>query len=991
MKLKSGFKGLTALSASLLAVVMTGSTLMFDNAGIINSFLGCKTTEIVETGEVDENLNTAYYDNKFGTTNTYSLAATLELEQAVQAENLRQAEEGNVLLKNENGALPLGNSAKVTLFGNGSQNSKYCKSQEGTSMDAIEKQTFPVAMKNVFGASNVNTKLCDEVYNGLGTTNNKSVVEAPIADVEAKASSWKSDYNDAAIVVITRWGSEDSESVEKTDEGRDYMGLCENEEALFKYLESQKNAGVFKKIIVVINADQMMELDWLDSYGIDACLLAGIPGQEGFRATAEILRGDVNPSGHLVDTYLNEYTSNPAMAYSADSIQTWSNTTEVEAAFEAANQPDSANHYNYWTIYAENIYVGYKYYETRYEDYVMNTGNAKGNAGSTTGKDWKYSDEVAYTFGYGLSYTNFERNLRGVTYNSLTDSYILTVDVENVGNVAGKDVVQVYAQTPYGDYEKQYNIEKASAILAGFEKTDVLAPGEKETVEVEIERYLLASYDSANEKGYILSSGDYYFSIGDNVHDALNNILAAKGYTAEDGMTDIQGNEVDGDEAMTYHWRQADLDADSYNLSRYSSADYEVTNQFAQNELSYYGIDFKYLSRSDWQGTYPDPTFTLAANEKMLDQLIIDWYETPEDAPAVSDFTQGADNGILFVTMKDVAWEDEETWNLFIDQLTIDDMLVLKADGNGNDGLESIAYPGDKRADDGVCIQQGSLNATGSHAFVWVSEIMTSRTWNKDLFSSRGEMLGIEAVFCGCNELWYGGGNLHRHAFGGRNMQYYSEDGNFGYYVGWYEAAAMQAVGVNYGIKHLALNDSEAHRESISTFATEQSIRELYLRAMEGAIAVGGGSVMTGFNRIGCEYVSVHKNLLTNVVKGEWAIRNHITTDAGSNSYKSHALEQLAAGIDYTCWNTEVATIKEAIEAGDGYILQCLRLSAKYNLYSSSRTIAVNGLTSNTIVRQITPAWQIALVAAGISLAAIMALSFIGYVVFEVKDNKREE
>lgn len=985
MKLKSVFKGLTSVLVFLLALVIGASTLMFQNEGIVNRALNVSTTRI-ETSEEDADVDTEYYKNEYGTTDLSNYATTLEIERAVEEENIRQAEEGNVLLKNENNALPLDKSAdRITIFGNGAYNSRYNKSTTTTSMDELQFMTFPMAMQEVFG-NNVN--LLTSVYSGLGTTSNSQVVEADISAVTAQESTWRNDYNDAAIVVVTRWGSEDAETVELTDDGRHYLGLSANEEALFDYLETSN----FDKIIVIVNADQMMELDWLDEYRIDACILAGIPGQTGFRGTANILAGDAIPSGHTVDTYVADYTSNPVMTYSVDSTAQWSNMAEVNAAFAGTPEEGSENHYSHWTIYAENIYVGYKYYETRYEDAVMGRYNATGSAGSTTGRAWSYADEMVFPFGYGLSYTTFTQELNGVSYDAAADVYRLDVTVTNTGNYTGKSVVQVYAQTPYGDYERENTVEKAAVSLVGFEKTDDIAPGQSAQVTVEVERYLLASYDANNVKGYILSAGDYYFAIGDNAHDALNNILAAKGYSSANGMIDVDGNATDGDEDKVYTWNQADLDSDSYNLSRYTDEGdeaVEVTNLFDDDQLSAYGINFTYLSRSDWQGTYPDPNFTLEATDEMIADLLSDWYETPEDAPAVSDFTQDADTTINFVTLKDIDWDDDEIWNAFIDQLSVDEMLVLKADGNGNDGIPDVALPSQGRGDDGVCIQQGSLLATGSHAFVWVSEVMTSRTWNKERFTARGHWLGIEAVYCGLNELWYGGGNLHRTPFGGRNMQYYSEDGNFGYYVGWYEAQAMQEVGIIYGIKHFALNDQELYRESLATFATEQSIREIYLRAFEGPMCKGGAlGIMTGFNRIGCTYVSVHPELLTGVLKTEWNFKGHLTTDAGSNSYKSHALEQLVAGIDYTCWNTEVDTIRNAINEGDGYILQCLRQSAKHNLYAASRSVSVNGLSSNSYVVQIIPGWQIALVAAAIGLTAAAVICLVVYVLLEVKSKR---
>ena len=257
----------------------------------------------------------------------------------------------------------------------------------------------------------------------------------------------------------------------------------------------------------------------------------------------------------------------------------------------------------------------------------------------------------------------------------------MTVQVTNTGSVAGKSVVQVYAQTPYGDYEKQNSVEKSAIQLVGFEKTDMLQPGESQTVTVPVERYFLASYDSKGAQGYILSSGTYYLSVGDNAHDALNNVLAAKGSTA-----------ADGNAAKTYSWTQTDLDTESYRFSRVDSS-IEVTNQFDHADLNTFGIEMTYLSRSDWAGTFPVEQMHLEMNEALLEELSLDWYEQPEDAPAVSDFTQGADNGLTFSDMRLVEWDDEETWNKFIDQLTTDETASMLMDSRGTAAIESIAMP----------------------------------------------------------------------------------------------------------------------------------------------------------------------------------------------------------------------------------------------------------------------------------------------------------
>lgn len=987
-------RGLASVFIFLLALIVAASTIMFQNAGIVNNFLNVKTSELVtpEGGENSENVNTVYYENEFGTTEeeTSNYMRTLELEQAVAEENVRQAEEGTTVLKNDNAALPLAKTSRVTLFGNGSYNSRYNKSQEDSSMDEIEKITFNLAMQNALGAENVNTVLADNVYSGMDRTTNTTVYEAAIDQVKNYESTWRSDYNDAAIAVFTRWGGEDGESALTTAEGRHYLGLSANEEALMQYLQEQKADGIFSKIIVVINSDQMMELGWLDDYGVDACVLAGIPGAQGFEGVANVMVGNVNASGHTVDTYAVNSLSAPAMTYASGNTQTWTNVDEISAGFGNAADNESIYFDNY-VIYAENIYVGYKYYETRYEDSVMGRYNAKDAVGSSTGSNWNYADEVAFTFGFGLSYTTFEQELNGVTFNSSTDEYEVEVTVTNTGSMAGMSVAQVYAQTPYGDYEVQNRVEKAAIQLVGFEKTDVLEPGQSTTVTVPVDRYMLASYDENGAKGYILSGGDYFLSVGDNAHDALNNVLAAKGYDSNDGMVDENGDPTNGNADKVYTWSQ-ELDVDTYNLSIWTDDPVEVTNRFDQDQLDSYGVDFTYLSRSDWKATYPSEAVQLAATAAMIEDMKSDWYETPEDAPAVSEFTQGDNLGMQFVTTKDIAWDEDELWDEFINQLTVEEMLSLVADNSGADAITSVTMPEQKRGDDGMCIQQLNLKATGKHAMPWVSEVMTSRTWNKERFSERGRLLGIEAIFCGANELWYGGGNVHRTPFGGRNMQYYSEDANFGYFVGAYEAEAMQAVGIIYGVKHLALNDQEEQRESLATFATEQTIRENYLRVFEGVVCEGGGQgIMTAFNRIGCRYAAVNSDLLNGVVKTEWGFTGHITTDASSGGkYKSHTVEQLVAGIDYTCWGTDMSAIQAAIDGGDGYVLQCLRLATKHNIYAASRSVSVNGLSSNSYIVRYTPWWQTLLVWSAIGLTIGAVICIAGYVVFEVQNKKNQ-
>lgn len=837
--------------------------------------------------------------------------------------------------------------------------------------DAAQRDAYLSQMEEEIGSYEAQNKTGNQVLDTVLTSKSLSCAQQGIA-LTCVADG----------VVLTRVGGEDKDVAMYSADGRHMLGLSAEEEALMDYLRSQKAAGVFGRIVVVLNTDFQMELGWLDEYDVDACVLAGVTGATGFEGVANVLAGNVNPSGRLVDTYAANSLSAPAVTYAGDNTRMWGNADEVNA-----NSTDVSNngaHIDHYVIYAEGIYVGYKYYETRYEDAVMGAGGADSSVGSSFGGAWDYSSEMVYPFGYGLSYTTFAQELQSVNYDIVNGCYEVEVKVTNTGSVPGKSVVQVYAQTPYGDYEKQNLVEKSAIQLVGFGKTDELAPGASELVTIAVDHYMLASYDAHGAKGYILSAGDYYLSVGDDAHDALNNILAAKGYTTADGMT------APGSADKTYRWNQAVVDTQSYRLSAYTGE--EITNRFDFGDLSYYGIDFTYMTRSDWAGTFPAEAVVLNATEEMIRDLNSGWYQTPEDAPAVDSFTQGAENGLSFIDMRLVDFDDDETWNAFLDQLTVSEMLSLVSDSKSVGGIDRIGLPAQVRDDDNL--SAGTIAATGNASLSWVSEVVTSRTWNPELFTSRGRYLALESAFCGLNEIWYGGGNIHRTPFGGRASQYYSEDGSFGYLVGKHEAEAMQANGINYAVKHFVMNDQETCRESLATFASEQTIREEYLRSFEGSLAAGGAlSVMTAFNRIGVTYVATCVELLTDVLRGEWGYKGHITTDAFNTSslYKTHYLEMCSAGITFYCLDPgyNAAAIEAAINAGDGNMLRVLRGMTKYNIYAAAHSVSVNGLNSNSIVVTVVPWWETAMLAATAVFALGFVVCLVGCVIGVCTDGRR--
>ena len=1008
MKIKKELtRGLGAVSAFMLVAVNLGAPVADSYEGRINTVLGINTTKIVSDDSKEE--DTAYYKSDYGT-DIYDTDKLQELEDDCSEEAVLEQEEGSVLLRNENDALPLSEGSSITLFGQNSiESSKKTESGGGfgaaspvsgpfysyhsTDGSTQELVTYLSAMQSAYQVNETMVKAYQNSgFTRLKYAENPEIGEAPKEFyTDDLKNSWKSEYNDAAVVMLTRQASEDCDLVLEDSEGISQLALHQDERDLLEMLKEEKANGTFKKIILLVNSNWALELGGLDDYDVDACLWIGSPGAVGFTGVVNVLKGDVSPSGKLVDTYAKNSLSSPAITYAqAKNTPQWENLDEV---LEFCTDTDK--YVSNYLIYSEGIYVGYKYYETRYEDTVLGSGSASAAAGSSTNGAWNYNDEIAYPFGYGLSYTSFAQNIDDVQYQEDTDSYIVKVTVTNEGDVAGKSVVQVYAQTPYGDYEKENAVEKSAVQIAGFEKTGMLEPGASETVEVEVEKYLLASYDYTNAKGYILSEGDYYLAVGDDAHDALNNILAAKG---AEGMTDVSGNPAEGNADKAYTWKENKLDTDTYRQSRYS--DEIVTNQFDDADLNNLGTDtVDYLSRSDWEGTYPVTQVSVTATEDMIETLDGELYEQPEDAPSVDDFVQGEDAGLSFVSMKDVEFDDEETWNTFLDQLTAEEMCSILPDQNGSSMIESVNMPATYRGDDMDCLEQVKFKATEKSGIVWPSTVVMTSTWNKEDMARRSALTANEAYFMGCTEIWSGGPNIHRTPFNGRASAYYSEDGNMGYIVGAIVGENVQKYGIILGLKHMVVNDQEANRESVATFINEQALREQYLRAFEGAYTKGGAlGTMTAFNRIGCTYCGSSKPLLTQVLRGEWGFKGHVTTDAiVAMDYKTHYTSNITAGVDYFCWDmagfgaSEESTasnlskdkVLKAIEDGDGYMLQALRDATKHTVYAQSRSILINGLDSNARVEHITPWWQTALKVLNAVFILLTAL-FIGLYYLEV-------
>lgn len=1009
---KSLWRGLTAIFCFLLVAAIVLTALGISYAGTINSALGISTSKIIP-GESSADEDTEYWKSEYGEKNATNL---VKLQDALVKQAIAEMEEGAVLLENHNNALPLSSSeiTKVSLFGRNTTDPVYrghSAGGAGTNVDII----------TAFEESGIsyNTTL-NSFYTNLSTTDapkrestlttssiNIQLGEAPVStytsDVKA---SW---VGDVAVVMFTRAGGESSElvmdlsSYSGRDAGKSQLALGEDEKDLMALLHQEKTAGRLTKIIVLINSGWAMEVGWLDEYNVDAALWIGQPGNYGFYGVANILKGDANPSGKLADIYAENSLSSPAVinAGTSGTLQ-WTNVADYRSRFVDAPKNES----NY-VVQAEGIYIGYKYYESRYEDVVLGNGSANSAKGSSDGAAWSWAKEVSYPFGYGLSYTTFTQTLDSVSVGA--DTITAKVTVKNTGSTAGKSVIQLYAQTPYGTYEKQNYVEKSAIQLVAYDKTGILKPegetGDSVTVEMEVDKYLLASYDYYNAKGYIISGGEYFLSLGDDSHDALNNVLAKKDVTS--GLIAVGGGSTTGNAEKVHKWSES-FDSQKYKYSEIykesasKANEYSwqqgvvVTNRFDDCDVNYWHNDtVTYLSRDKWDTTWPTP-IKVSLTDEMLNYLNGEFYTPDEGGRTMSDFKFSEKSGINFVTMKDVPYDDDVTWNKYLDQLSFSE-LALQVTGITNyQAANTVAKPGYLGGDGPDGGMYGSAifadGTTGDTVGItFCAQVVLASTFSPAMQYRRGELVGEIGLWTGKPSSFAPGGNLHRTPFGGRNFEYMSEDPILCYYGNYWMAKGMEDKGVLAGIKHLVANDQEYCRDGLATFFNEQTLRETSLKGQEGAIRYGRVRLlMQSFNRMGVILSSQSYALCTNVVVNEWGFRGIQETDAMTNAtYMQHYSTMIMAGTTTYCYDTGNISANGIMNAilknDDGEMLAQLRTCIKNVHYALSRSSLINGLDSNATVVTVMPWWQVTMY---VLISVFAVLAFAGCVMFVLVDRK---
>ena len=993
VKLWSIIFGITTL---LFIVSIVGDIITDNYESVINIAFNTSSTKIV----TDENdtTDTAYFKSAYKTAEE-AKAASRAIAEEITAE-------GAVLLKNANQALPLSKTANVTIFGHSSANTIVCGTGSADIDDtdavdfktAIESKTdlkINEDMWNFYSSSEIlkkyetNPKKGDNsIRNGAdGVTKGEYTVNEVPWNLLPNSKN-DSKYKDAAIVVFSRLGGEmydlpadvahQGNTKETVNSSGNSLELTIQERELLKEIE----AAGYKKTIVLINSANALECDFVDeaALGVDACMWIGYTGLFGLNAVSDLLVGNKVPSGKLVDTYCVDNTTSPAHVNIYGG--TWSNVADYGVQMFDLSL-DSNMYYN---VYQEGIYVGYRYYETRYADYVLGHGNP-GN--------YNYDADVKYPFGYGLSYTTFEYSNYSVKENS--DSFDVTVKVTNTGEYSGKEVVEVYFQSPYTDYDKAHKIEKSAIELCGFAKTGLLKKGESETVTINVPKKELRTYDAYNEKTYILDAGDYYITVGNGAHAAVNNVLMAQN-------ADTSKMSGVGNKDLVYKWNNPTLDKTTYSVSEESGEVVEITNQLEEADLNLAASGnsekITYLSRSNWLDTFPKAPLQLALSAEMAQAMTsIKKYTKLSSNRQMP--TMGKDGTMTLAQMIGKDFNDP-LWQDLLDQVTYEEMCLLIGVGyHSTYSVASVAKPRtvDENGPQGFTAKLTDIFGKSATVCAYTDENIMAATWNVEFMEKVGEAIGEDGLQLGMSGLYGPAMNTHRSPYSGRNFEYYSEDGFLGGKIAAAEVKGIQSKGVYVYLKHFAFNDSETHCRCYSIFGNEQSLREVYLEPFEHAVVEGDAmNVMNSFGRVGVVWTGAHEGLMTTILRGEWGMRGFALTDYSNTGKTFDVKFGVLAGTDsWDCsaqgpgsWS-DVLLKWEAQQ--DVELTWAMRNATHRILYTVANSNAMNGMSPSSKIVAVTPWWKACIYGlmgvTGVAMVASGALDVLA--IINRKKAKKEE
>ena len=889
-----------------------------------------------------------------------------------QEVNLKLAEEGFVLLKNENAALPMNKGARISVFSKNSVNLSYGGSGSGGFDTSNNKNLYESLNDAGFVTNPTLKRFYESSQSGPVRTANSSDLDngdnQKVATAETPQSKYTdavrnsyADYSDAALVVITRIGGEgfdlpryqgDSEGAVSPDSH--YLELDQNEIDLLTAVTD----GTFKRVVVVFNRPSSFEATFLkdSAYAafadkIDAAVWIGFTGSNGITALGEILNGDVNPSGRLVDTWAADFTKNPSFVN-----------------FGTGCLPDTTDKYDggmYYSVdYEEGIYVGYRYYETR---------------GETDGEDW-YNANVVYPFGYGLSYTTFDWTVGDASASEIELGTTITVPVtvKNTGSVAGKDVVQLYASAPY----TLGGIEKAHKVLVGFAKTKLLQPGESETVTVSFDPYSAASYDyrDANSNGfsgYELEAGEYTLYVSRNAHESEKAIALKLAADVQIGTDPTTDSEV---------------------VNRYTDSENFLDSDWQLDTM---------LSRADWEGTWPTPQTAQqhAGTDRLYEEIRSEEHNNPTDFDS-EEYPWFGEEPTL--TLRDllpsaeaegyepVVSYDDERWEELMMGCDEEEMIALINNGAYHTlAMESVGLPatihGDGPSGFTCFMSKEQVNGTCQY----VSEPVMASTWNINLMNELGEAIGEEGTIGDkatgqpYSSIYAPGVNIHRSPFGGRCSEYFSEDPFISGMMGAAEVQGIQSRGVLPTVKHFVANEQETHR-SIGgdlSWLSEQALREIYLKPFEYTVKLGETrGIMTSFNRIGTRWTGGDYRLLTEILRNEWGFNGLVICDFNTiPQYMIPRMMFYAGGsLDLATQQSAMWTDCDTSDAGDAIVLMRAVKDVMYALVNSN---AMNA----EVIGYNPPIWQEYLHWINIGAFTLVGVWLVLAIVRTVRCNKRQK
>lgn len=1043
-KLLPVMRGISSVMASVLTLSLLGTGVADAYRKNLDDVLGTQSYITVSDEE------SARFKSDYETID--------EMMDAAKVIAIREGEEGTVVMKNDNNALPL-NSSEVVLFGLAAYApypyaSGDLKAGNEDAVDLLQALTDADVKVNETMKSFYLDKLLNKheevtqnpwtgadqisiVYDNIYSTTVGDMTDFVINEITpdryvefGAPADWKSQINNdsTAICVFARPGGESNTYApgtavnslgEKT--GMDPLALSAEELAV---VDAAKETC--SKVVVLLNSGNAMVIKDIAEGGaheVDAIAYIGCPNDYQCIGITNVLTGKVNATGALPDTYVADNASIPAVQnfggdYYADADIVAANAengfdsrypgmeiSNISSAgsFGGGSATYSAGQY---IVEAEGIYVGYKYFETRYFDSIMNPSyNAASAKGATQAATWDYNKEVIYSFGHTLSYLDYEQNIKSIDVDKTPDGNITAViEVKNNSNQDGYFLAQLYTQQPYTDYDRENNVEKSAVMFLNSAKVQVAA-GASEEVTITVPTKYLASYDYKNAKTYILDAGDYYFTAAAGAHEAVNNFLGAQGKTVADGMdAEAVGSVVVWNENTA-------LDTTTYSVDHGT----KITNVADDADLNYWTGEetVTYLSRQDWEGTYPinynkDITVKLADSpkaEEWIAALRGQQYVIQNDNPA----EEGTDQGVRFdsvnIQYDQLTNIDDPYWDTLVSSITIDEAVgAVIHGGSRSDVLTNVENP--------VVLQNEGVNGfttgytdeeTGkTYKFNIHSQTLLGSSFNPELAYEWGKVEGNSGLWLERYDLWGTGLTQRRTPYNGRNYEYISEDPMLSNRIGCGVLMGCSEKGILNGPKHIGFNDQEHNRNGVAAYMNEQKFRETDLRCFQGGLEDGNGlAVMVAFNRIGATNASHHVGMIKTILREEWGFTGVVSTDMMNNAYyftpESMIMSTVTQVADFGGDDNHINLGEGGVDSvwpyisidsvkNDAVLVEQARENLKYQLYTFANSAILNVSTEKVQVW-----WDTALQTTVQVSAVLTAVAALGWLALSVMPEKKKE